>query len=106
MGKKYEPVPDAMRHKLIHLIYNKGMNISKASKELGIYYPTAKAINKIYVKQGRVIKRTNRDRMRRPAVQITVAPHPVMSQSRETFTNTHDSPLHPLFKPQDLTKNL
>jgi len=48
MGKKYEPVPDSKRQQLISLIYEKGMNISRASKEVGIYYPTAKAINKIY----------------------------------------------------------
>jgi molybdenum-dependent DNA-binding transcriptional regulator ModE len=50
MGKKYEPVPDAKRIQLISLIYEKGMNISRASKEAGIYYPTAKAINKIYLR--------------------------------------------------------
>ena len=50
MGKKYEPVPDSKRKLLIQLIYEKGMNISKAAKHAEIYYPTAKAINKIYLR--------------------------------------------------------
>jgi len=32
MGKKYEPVPDTKRQELIYLIYEKGMNISKAAQ--------------------------------------------------------------------------
>ena len=62
MGKKYEPVPDSKRKELIHLIYEKGMNISKAAMQAGIYYPTAKAINKVYLRHNRICKKTNRDR--------------------------------------------
>ena len=72
MGKKYEPVPDSKRQQLITLIYEKGMNISKASKEAGIYYPTAKAINKIYLRQNRICKKTNRDRQKKIHIKIKV----------------------------------
>jgi molybdenum-dependent DNA-binding transcriptional regulator ModE len=75
MGKKYEPVPDEKRKQLISLIYEKGMNISKASKEAGIYYPTAKAINKIYLRQNRICKKTNRDRTKKSHnIKIKVQP--------------------------------
>lgn len=76
MGKKYEPVPDAKRKQLISLIYERGMNISKASKEAGIYYPTAKAINKIYLRQNRICKKTNRDRTKKNH-NITIKVQPV-----------------------------
>jgi len=65
MGKKYEPVPDSKRQELIYLIYEKGMNISKAAQKAKIYYPTAKAINKIYIRQNRICKKTNRDRTKK-----------------------------------------
>ena len=68
MGKKYEPVPDEKRKQLIQLIYEGGLNISRASKVAGIYYPTAKAINKIYLRQNRICKKTNRDRVRKSHV--------------------------------------
>ena len=71
MGKKYEPVPDEKRQELIDLIYNKGMNISKAAQVAKIYYPTAKAINKIYVKTNRICKKVNRNRIGKN-VQIKV----------------------------------
>ena len=48
------------------------MNISRASKEAGIYYPTAKAINKIYVRQNRICKKTNRDRSKKIHIKIKV----------------------------------
>jgi hypothetical protein len=53
MGKKYEPVPNEQRKKLIDLIHTKGYSIAKAALATGIYYPTAKAINKVYVKENR-----------------------------------------------------
>ena len=62
MGKKYEPVPDHKRRELIHLIYEQGMNISKAASHAGIYYPTAKAINKVYLRHNRICKKTRRER--------------------------------------------
>lgn len=53
MGKKYEPVPNEQRKLLIELIHNKGYSISKAAMMTKIYYPTAKAINKVYIKENR-----------------------------------------------------
>jgi len=41
------------------------MNISKAAQKAKIYYPTAKAINKIYLRQNRICKKTNRDRTKK-----------------------------------------
>ena len=60
--KKYEPVKDVKRQELIELIYEKGMNISQAAKVAGIYYPTAKSINKIYLNEKRTCKKIHRDR--------------------------------------------
>ena len=60
--KKYEPVNDSKRQELIDLIYEKGMNISQAAKVAGIYYPTAKAINKVYLRHNRICKKTRRER--------------------------------------------
>lgn len=86
MGKKYEPVPDAKRKELIQLIYEKGLNISKAAKEAGIYYPTAKAINKIYLRQNRICKKTNRDRVKKATyIQIKV-----QAVEDEIFQNSPD----------------
>ena len=62
MGKKYEPVENHKRKQLIDLIHLKGYSIAKAAKELAIYYPTAKAINKIYLLENRTFKKAFRFR--------------------------------------------
>ena len=90
MGKKYEPVPDSKRQQLITLIYEKGMNISKASKEAGIYYPTAKAINKIYLRQNRICKKTNRDRSKKNH-NITIKVQEVEETSLQNSPHTKTS---------------
>ena len=64
MGKKYEPVPNEQRKQLIELIHNKGYSIAKAALMTGIYYPTAKAINKVYVKENRTQKKAFRFRLK------------------------------------------
>lgn len=64
MGKKYEPVPNEQRKMLIDLIHNKGYSIAKAALSTGIYYPTAKAINKVYVKENRTQKKAFRFRLK------------------------------------------
>ncbi len=64
MGKKYEPVPNELRKQLIELIHNKGYSIAKAALSTGIYYPTAKAINKVYVKENRTQKKAFRFRLK------------------------------------------
>ena len=56
MSKKYVSITTEQRRLLIDLIYKHGMNIRQASIAANIYYPTAKAINKIYRETGRVDK--------------------------------------------------
>ena len=56
MSKKYVSITTEQRRILIDLIYKQGMNIRQASIAANIYYPTAKAINKIYRQTGRVDK--------------------------------------------------
>jgi len=100
MGKKYEPVPDEKRQELIDLIYNKGMNISKAAQVAGIYYPTAKAINKIFVRQKRICKKTNRDRTRKNEnVKVKQCPTDTISTKQEL--NHDDGLLFPNFGVQE-----
>ena len=49
MGKKYEPVSNEKRRIVIDLIMNQGMSIAQAAKEAQVYYPTAKAINRVFL---------------------------------------------------------
>ena len=62
MPKVYEPITTERRRLLIDLIYNHGLNISQAAKQLEIYYPTAKMINKVYRTTGRIDKKLHRAR--------------------------------------------
>jgi hypothetical protein len=64
MGKKYEPVPNELRKSLIDLIHTKGYSIAKAALVTGIYYPTAKAINKVYLRENRTQKKAFRFRLK------------------------------------------
>ena len=50
------------RKELIRLIYEEGYSIVRAAEATGIYYPTAKAINKVFKQEKRVIKRSFRYR--------------------------------------------
>jgi hypothetical protein len=54
MGKQYTKVSNEQRKELIRLIHEAGHSISKAAEITGIYYPTAKAINKVFKKEKRV----------------------------------------------------
>lgn len=54
MGKQYTKVSNDQRKELIRLIHELGLSISKAAEMTGVYYPTAKAINKVYKKEKRV----------------------------------------------------
>lgn len=65
MGKQYTQVTNEQRKELINLIYNEGYSIAKAAFQTGIYYPTAKAINKVYKKEKRVQKRNFRYRTKK-----------------------------------------
>lgn len=57
MTKKYSPVTNEQRHLLVKLIHQDGMSIRQAALSSRIYYPTAKAINKIYTTERRVDKK-------------------------------------------------
>jgi transposase len=54
MGKQYTKVSNEDRKKLVDLIYQQGYSIARASEACGIYYPTAKAINKVFKREQRV----------------------------------------------------
>ena len=54
MGKAYTQVSNDARRELVRLIYEEGLSIVKAAEATGIYYPTAKAINKVYKRENRV----------------------------------------------------
>ena len=62
MPKKYKPVPNNKRQMLISLIHEEGMNITQAARLSDIYYPTAKVINKVFLREGRTAKKIVRDR--------------------------------------------
>ena len=60
--KQYSPVTNEQRQLLVKLIHEDGHSIRQAAIQLGIYYPTAKAINKIYTTEKRVDKKQHRFR--------------------------------------------
>ncbi|CDW80058.1 UNKNOWN [Stylonychia lemnae] len=65
MGKQYTKVTNEQRKELIKLIYEQNHSISSAAEMTGIYYPTAKAINKVFKKEKRVQKRNFRYRAKK-----------------------------------------
>ena len=54
MGKAYTYVSNEARKELVRLIHEEGFSIIKAAEATAIYYPTAKAINKVYKRENRV----------------------------------------------------
>ena len=60
MAKTYTSVTNDQRRELIKLIHKHGLTIARAAEILCIYYPTAKAINKVYLREKRIVKRTSR----------------------------------------------
>jgi transposase len=60
MVKQYVLVSNEQRLLLVQLIHKEGHSISTAAKMAQIYYPTAKAINKVYLRENRVNKKTFR----------------------------------------------
>lgn len=57
MGKKYKLVTDEQRQLLIHLIHTQELSITAAARQVGIVYPTAKAINNVFLTQNRILKK-------------------------------------------------
>ena len=62
MGKQYTHVTNDQRKELVRLIHEENMSISQAAAKVNIFYPTAKAINKVFKKEKRVQKRYHRYR--------------------------------------------
>lgn len=54
------------------MIYDLNHSISKAADLTGIYYPTAKAINKVYKKEQRIQKRNFRYRAKKEDSDIGI----------------------------------
>lgn len=71
MGKKYIAVSNSQRQELIRLIHDEGYSIVEAAKEVNIYYPTAKAINKVFRKENRIDRKAFRDRPARKLILNT-----------------------------------
>ena len=61
MVKNYNLSNDEIRKELIVKIHGQKMSICKAASELGIKYPTAKAINAVYLKENRIKKKQHYD---------------------------------------------
>ena len=68
MAKTYTSVTNDQRRELIKLIHKHGLSIARAAEILGIFYPTAKAINKVYLREKRIVKRTSRIKTLSPPV--------------------------------------
>ena len=84
MTKKYSPVTNEQRRLLVKLIYEDGLSIRQAAKGSNIYYPTAKAINKIYIAEKRIDKRQHRFRK----IASTASPKGAQQQQHEQQQNT------------------
>lgn len=65
MVKKYTKVSNEQRKELVRLIYEEQCSIAKAAELTQIYYPTAKAINKVYKNEQRIQKRVCRYRAKK-----------------------------------------
>ncbi len=72
MGKAYTQVSNDARRELIRLIYEESFTIVKAAEATGIYYPTAKAINKVYKREQRIQKRSFRYRTKKEDLEAGV----------------------------------
>ena len=65
MKKSYRIVTNVERLQLITLIHIHGYSISEAAKRTGIFYPTAKAINRIFRSENRIEKKSTSSYQRR-----------------------------------------
>lgn len=72
MGKAYTHVSNEARKELVRLISEEGYSIIRAAEATGIYYPTAKAINKVFKQESRVQKRTFRYRTKKEDEELGV----------------------------------
>lgn len=72
MGKKYVSVPNDKRMELIRLIHEENMSIARAAEITEIYYPTAKAINKVFKSENRTIKKNVRHRIKKETPVVSM----------------------------------
>lgn len=66
MVKKYRRLTDEERENLVTLIHVQGYTIKDASRELGIPYPNAKAVNQTFILENRTAKKNYRYRIKDP----------------------------------------
>ena len=71
-----------MRKRLIELIHHvpeaERMTIAKAAQITGVYYPTAKAINKVYMREQRTQKKAFRFRLKKVDANFVVVRNKIM----------------------------
>jgi len=65
MVRQYTQVTDEQRAALVHLIHEDGLSIAQAAKRAEVPYDNAKAINRTYLKERRIIKINYRQRYHR-----------------------------------------
>ena len=87
MTKRYSKVSNEQRHQLVKLIYEEGWSIRQAAIASQIYYPTAKAINKIYIGEKRIFKKQHRFRKIAP-----IAPRSRFSDEAKDEKLGHEVP--------------
>jgi hypothetical protein len=91
MGKAYTQVSNDARRELIRLIYEENYSIVKAAELAGIYYPTAKAINKVYKKESRVQKRSFRYRTKKEDEASGVVRNKIPIEKLAISKNTNEA---------------
>ena len=98
MTKKYSPVTNEQRRLLVKLIYEDGLSIRQAAIGSNIYYPTAKAINKIYIAEKRIDKRQHRFRKIAPrnAGAAKASPAAKDSSGAEGASTANETVLRPI----------
>ena len=94
MPKVYEPISTERRRELIDLIYNQGMNISQAAKVCNIFYPTAKAINKVFRLTGRTDKKLHRNKKQNFKQKETKGSKPAKSRAKPKAPTSKQSGRH------------
>lgn len=105
MKKTYNTVDDAKRALLLKYIYDDGHSIKQASVKAGIFYPTAKAINKIYQREGRVEKKKHRIRKSKRQTKSALCFTPVASNRPVDVNGVPRLPSNVSFDKQHQMKN-
>ena len=95
MGKKYEPVPNDVRRHLIDLIHHRApdaspMTIARAAQIAGVYYPTAKAINKVFLREQRTQKKVFRFRLKKVDAHSVVVRNRIRVERLSSSGQCHD----------------